>query len=46
MNITWWHSFSARTTPAVTAASGSYPLTLTAANAVGSSTQSFTLTLN
>jgi PKD repeat protein len=33
-------------TPAATAANGSYPLTLTAANAVGSSTQTFTLTVS
>jgi hypothetical protein len=33
-------------TPAATAATGSYPLTLTAANAVGSSTQSFNLTVS
>jgi large repetitive protein len=33
-------------TPAATAANGSYPLTLTATNAVGSSTQSFNLTVS
>jgi hypothetical protein len=33
-------------TPAATAAAGSYPLTLTATNAVGSSTQPFTLTVS
>jgi hypothetical protein len=33
-------------TPAATAANGSYPLTLTATNAIGSSTQSFNLTVS